>query len=81
MGDTNSSAAGGLGNAATTLTRKHNRPFDLHTECYGCELGLSMDDDSHMCYTVARPAINRMQTSVDTDILTQVTLCLPCFLC
>ena len=78
MRDTNASAVGDLGNA-TTLTRKHDRPSDLHTECRGCELGLSMDDDSHMCYTVAGPTFNRTRTSVNADILTQANLCLPYF--
>ena len=64
----NASASGGLGNAAMP-TRKHGRPSDLHTECRGCQLGLSIDDDSHMCYTVAGPAFNRTRTGVDTDIL------------
>jgi hypothetical protein len=70
----NASASGILGNAAMP-TRKHNRPSDLHTgtECRGCQLGLSIDDDSHMCYTVAGPAFNRTRTGVDTDILRLVS--------
>ena len=67
----NSSAIGSLGNAETP-TRKHDRPSDLHTECQGCQLGLSIDDGSHMCYTIAGPAFNRTRTSVDTDILRPV---------
>lgn len=75
-----SAATGGLGDA-TPPTHKHGRPSDLHMECWGCELGLSINDDSHMCYTVAGPAFNQTWTSVDTDILTQVqvTILLPCF--
>ena len=68
MGD-NASAAGSLGDATMPTRRKHDRPSDLHTECWGCELGLSIDDGSHTCYTAAGPAFNRTRTGVDTDIL------------
>jgi len=68
MGD-NASAACGLGDAAIPTWRKHGRPSDLHTECRGCELSLSVDDGSHTCYIAAGPAFNRTRTSVDTDIL------------
>ena len=80
MGGSASAAVGGPGDAALP-TRKYDRPSDLHTECRGCERGLSINDDSHMCYTVAGPAFNRTRTSVDTDILRPVvTVPLPSFL-
>jgi hypothetical protein len=67
----NASTVGSLGNA-TGPSHKHGRPSDLHTECRGCELSLSIDDGSHTCYIVAGPAFNRTRTAVDTDILMQV---------
>src|SRR6266849_1045821 len=76
----NSLAVVGLCDAASA-TCKHGRPTDLYTECWGCELGLSINNNSHTCFTVAGPAFNRIRTSVDTDISTQVAvpLSLPCF--
>ena len=73
MGD-NAPAAGSLGNAAMPIRNmKHDRPSDLHTECRGCELSLSIDDGSHTCYILAGPAFNRTRTSVNTDILRPVS--------
>ena len=74
----NALAGGGLGDAASS-TRKHGRPSDVHIECQGCELGLSFDDDSHICYTAAGPAFNRTRTGVNTDVLRPVLVPLPCF--
>jgi hypothetical protein len=83
MGEnTSAAAAGGLLDNAASPTRKHDRPTDLHTECRGCELGLSIDDNSHMCFTAAGPAFNRTRTSENTEISTQVILRVyPVFLC
>jgi hypothetical protein len=75
----NALTVGSLGNA-TGPSCKHGHPSDLHTECWGCELSLSIDDGSHTCYVIAGPAFNCTQTAVDSDILMQViAFFLPCF--